>query len=135
MNNLIFITIICFYILRNINIFITVNNIFFRALYITISCFRFINFTMIWLLLICFSRAYWGRWFSSCSCSYCSFLCGNFSSPKIFFKLLIFTDSMSHFFKWTSYSYFRVKLQQRVRFYNLERSSALLDKANRIEEE
>ena len=27
----------------------------------------------------------------------------------------------------TSYSYFRVKLQQRVRFYSLERSSPLLD--------
>ena len=31
----------------------------------------------------------------------------------------------------TSYSYFRVKLQQRVRFYSLERSSPLLDIGHR----
>ena len=34
----------------------------------------------------------------------------------------------------TSYSYFRVKLQQRVRFYFLERSSPLLDIGHRTQD-
>ena len=76
---------------------------------------------------LCFTFSFVRRslLFSSDLLNSCSLLA---SLLLLFFPFLKRKDITDCAFKvFTSYSYFRVKLQQRVRFYSLKRSSPLLD--------